>query len=219
MRRLKLARIVEDIPVSKIGSASQGYVEVKGKTFIESGLPIYVPMLKIPCVWYRYEAFREHEDHESTEPDLKESIQRIYIKDLTGICAVDPREAEIEPKKTRELVEFGVLHRFRWLGVGEHVYVAGWLKTLHPMPEVSDKLPGSCTGLIKQQELNLRYGQLKKPLNVIIKPPEDDLPFFITTGFRRLTAKRARLEAVAWSFAFGIVGVILPYVVGVMYGS
>ncbi len=150
-------------------------------------------------------------------PEVKESFQRIYMKDMTGICAVEPAKVDVMPGKMKEIVEYDVTHRFAWLGVGEHVYVAGWLKTLHPAAKVNDKLPGNSTSLIKGQNANLRYGQLKEPLNVICKPSSDDLPFFITTKFQRLTAKRARFESALFGVVFACVGMALPIVVAFMY--
>ena len=53
VKNRKLALIISDTATSKIRSASQGYVEIKGVIQPVSE-PLIAPLTKKPCCWYSY---------------------------------------------------------------------------------------------------------------------------------------------------------------------
>lgn len=132
---------------------------------------------------------------------------------------IEPWEAEITPRKFSKMVEFDVIHHFSWLGVGEHVYVAGWFTTLNPMPQVEDKLPDASSSGTNSHHIEHHYGQLKNPENIIRKPPADHMPFFVTTKFQRRTANQARYAALVYGIAFVVVGIIAPALIVAMFSK
>jgi hypothetical protein len=211
MRNLKLARILEDTPTSSIAHAQQGLVEVKGKTFSKAKNTLYVPMLEVPCVWYRFQAFYEHEHAGESDITFQESRQRIYLKDSTGECAIDPWQAEIMPKRTKRRIETGVTYQFSWIGVEEYLYVIGWLDTLHPMPQTKDELVRN--KLSENPHLPRRYGQLTEPENLLKKPPHKELPFFIGANIEKRLSRRFRRLAIDWFLSFCAIGFGVPVLV------
>ena len=50
----KRARLMEEVPTSKIRSAAQGYVELIGYGQLMGGEPIIAPLSRTPCTWYQY---------------------------------------------------------------------------------------------------------------------------------------------------------------------
>ena len=194
MTRLKLARTIEDIPTSKIDSAHQGLVEIKGKATLNGQMPLLVPRLQVPCVWFRYQVFREHNDPDNfSEEKDKESNRIIYMEDATGICAVHAHLADIHPKKYVQHVEMGATHRMYWIGVGETIYALGWLNTLHPAPRVHDVIAKETT-----EKPELRYGQLKKPLATLTKHPVGQYPFLIGADFEHKIINKFRTSSFKW---------------------
>lgn len=95
-------RIIEDIPISKIGSAAQGYNKLKGQQH-NIGPIIKSEFTQTPCTWYdcrvkknvrRFTAkgIRTH----SIEIYSNTSKSLILLKDDTGECTIDPNFAEIK---------------------------------------------------------------------------------------------------------------------------
>jgi hypothetical protein len=200
MLRLKLARTIEDIPTSRIDSAHQGLVEIRGRAVLNGQTPLMVPRLNIPCVWYRYQVFREHghQEYDSVEQD-NESNRPVYVEDTTGICAVHVHLADIHPKKHEQHVITGATHRMQWIGVGETIYALGWLNTLHPAPRVGDVIAKETT-----DKPEMRYGQLKQPLATLTEHPLGQYPFLIGADFEHKIIKKFRTSAFIWlSGAFG----------------
>lgn len=202
LTRLRLARLIEDTPTSRIRSAHQGYVEIKGKTVLNGQPPLYVPRLQIPCVWYRYEVIRDpgqsrHHDH---QPDDQQSNREIYLDDGTGVCVVNSHLAQVFPRRTVDHTEIGVRHRMSWIGIGETVYTLGWMNTLHPAPVVHDVIRPETPDTPEA-----RYGQLAEPLGRITRHPHKHHPFFIGANYEHKVINGLRNAAIRWL----IIGVML----------
>jgi hypothetical protein len=189
----RLARTIEDIPTSKIRSAHQGYVEIKGKTTLNGQSPLYVPRVEVPCVWYRYQVFRDDQGEPGDEERDKESIRGIFLEDATGICSAHAHRAEIYPTNVVQHYESNAIHRMSWIGVGEFVYVLGWLNTLHPAPRVDDVIAKETP-----EKGELRYGQLKEPLGTITTHPNKRYPFIIKSGYEHRVTLELRQKSVFW---------------------
>ena len=195
---LRLVRVIEDTPRSKIDSAPQGMVELKGKTLATENQVLMVPRKNIPCVWYRYVKTEEYADDEYSEPEIKESHQRFYIEDNTGNCAIDPVHAEVHTRKEYEEYKDGCKHEVSWIGVGDYIYVLGWMDTLHPAAKTDDVIT-------VRENKEHRYGQLTEKLERITKPPHNWLPFIISTHFEEKLVSRYRSLFISWSIGAIIV--------------
>ena len=106
-RTFKRARLIEDMPTSKIRSASQGYTELIGVAELQ-GNPQLAPLSNTLCLWWRYTIEKYQSSGKSSHwvtVDKKSCSQSFYIKDATGNCRVEPQGAEISCK-----------HRHVWHG-------------------------------------------------------------------------------------------------------
>ncbi len=111
-RQWRRARLIEDAPTARIRSAPQGYVELEGKGRMMPGEPIYSPLTKKNCLWFRYkiekrETIRIEGRHASRWRVVErgESDALFFLEDETGRCVVDPEGAEVTALDT--LVWYG----------------------------------------------------------------------------------------------------------------
>ena len=214
MAKLRLVRIIEDIPTSRIRSAPQGYVEIKGKAGLNGKSPLYVPRLKVPCVWYSYQVFRENkEGHHDNEEKDSESINGIYLEDSTGVCLLHTHLARIYPKNVVEHYEAGVTHRMSWIGVGEAVYALGWLKTLHPAPRVNDVISKE-----SEEKPELRYGQLSEPLGTLTKHPNGLYPLLVWADYEHRIVAALRQSVRRWLLASVVLVLLGVALTGLLRG-
>lgn len=156
------ARLVEDIPTSRIRSAAQGYVELEGVADLMQGEPIVSPLTGTPCTWYRCKIERrtgsgDKRRWRTLEKYLSDGL--FLLRDATEICVVDPEGAEVIPAE--KLVWYGdsamprgaPLHTGRWswllqsgeyryteerLLPGEPLYALGWFATVGGANEAFD---------------------------------------------------------------------------------
>jgi hypothetical protein len=98
-RTWRKSRVVADTPVSKVRSAVQGYVELRGRGAPPPGAEIRGPLTRRPCAWWRYEI---QERRRSRRSDSWETVEQgtseapFVLDDGTGQCLVDPRGADVE---------------------------------------------------------------------------------------------------------------------------
>lgn len=101
-RWLQRARMIADLPTSKVRSAAQGYVELEGRAKMMPGEPVYAPLSGVPCAWYSYKVEQQGRDADgrsdgwsTIEKGVSEAI--FHLQDETGSCIVDPDGAEVTP--------------------------------------------------------------------------------------------------------------------------
>lgn len=103
----KRKRLIEDIPLSKIRSAAQGYVKLQGVTELLDGDPIEAPLSLQTCVWFRYSIERREqssgargrtETHWSTV-ERGVSAHIFALRDGSGRCVIDPDDAIVTPSQ------------------------------------------------------------------------------------------------------------------------
>lgn len=101
-RALRRARLVEDVPTSRLRSAAQGYVELVGHAELLPGEPIVAPLSGRTCVWYRYRleererlSPRGGRDWRTVDQGVSDGLFRLV--DESGDCVVDPDGAEVTP--------------------------------------------------------------------------------------------------------------------------
>jgi hypothetical protein len=92
------SRLIEDMPVSRVRSAAQGYAELSGECQSMAD-NVRGPLTRLPCVWWRYKI--EERDLSSRSRswrtiDSGTSETPFLLDDGTGQCLIDPRGAEIE---------------------------------------------------------------------------------------------------------------------------
>ncbi len=101
VHRLARARLLGDVPTSRIRSAAQGFVELYG--VLEEGPegPLQAPLTGKPCLWWRYrievEEKRSGREKAWRTVDKGASESPFSLRDATDACLVDPRGAEVRP--------------------------------------------------------------------------------------------------------------------------
>jgi hypothetical protein len=107
---LKRLRAVRDTPTSKVASAAQGYVELTGRGQPFGDAPLLSKLSLLPCLWYRYKIEQRDSEKDWKTVDSGESDDTFMLRDDTGVCVVDPEQAEILTR-----------HRDQWHD-GDHRY-------------------------------------------------------------------------------------------------
>lgn len=142
-------RLMADTPTSKIRSASQGFVEITGRTKALDG-PLISPGKGLGCVWYRYsvEDLRDSEHSQGMLDAFRalsniggllksdrfvsvdESIYSFYVDDGTGLCSVDPSLGQVRSNR-KDIWKKG-RHRYieERIAEGDEVYCLGEFKTI-----------------------------------------------------------------------------------------
>lgn len=146
--QLRRARLLEDLPTSRIRSAAQGYVEFHGHGRLLPGPEIRSPLSNERCCWWSYvvqqrrvEQRGGHSSREWVTIERATSDDLFLIDDGTGQCVVDPVGATVIPSVKRSWR--GVSARpmaYRkdtgWFGFGDFRYTerlvrcGDWLYTL-----------------------------------------------------------------------------------------
>jgi hypothetical protein len=131
---LKHGRLMQDTPTSKIRSASQGYVEIKGRAkHLDEEKPVKAPASNHPCVWYKYvcqEQYRDSKGRTSWKTiERDESFFSFFVDDGTGRCAVDPEIGRVIAsfKKTWRVGD--LRHIEERIHEGDDVYCLGNFET------------------------------------------------------------------------------------------
>lgn len=101
-RSLRHARLMEDLPTSRIRSAAQGYVELEGRGKMMPGEPILSPLSCTPCLWWEYRITETQHNNNRSGPrvrtvDRGRSDDLFLLDDFTGECVIDPEGASIRP--------------------------------------------------------------------------------------------------------------------------
>lgn len=99
LRMFHRARLIEDMPTSKVRSCSQGYVELHGTAKWMEGPEIQAPLSGQPCVWYSYtvEKYVANAKNKWRRVDGGVSNELFLLEDDTGACVVDPDGANVTP--------------------------------------------------------------------------------------------------------------------------
>ena len=111
LRWLRIARLIEDTPQSRIRSAAQGYVELSGNGLPLPGTRNLAPLTQRPCVWWRYRVSRRTE--RGSGKNRREAWETVasgtssiafLLDDDTGQCVVQPDGAEVVAGRIDHLV-------------------------------------------------------------------------------------------------------------------
>lgn len=103
-RYLAKVRLLADTPTSRIRSAAQGYVELRGEARLLPGPPVVAPLTGCRCCWYRYRVEERVSDYARGARRSRwrtiargESTDLFLLVDATGACVVDPEGARVTP--------------------------------------------------------------------------------------------------------------------------
>lgn len=172
LRALHRARSIENLPTSRIRSAAQGYVELRGNARLMEGPPIEAPLSRARCCWwsYRVEERRtvvndgsRRRRWEMVESGSSDDL--FLLTDGADSCIVDPvgasvtpsvrhswygstRRPERGPKAGGSLLFANYRYTEAYVPVGASLYVTGWFRTQsavqteHHAAEVRDRLAG-----------------------------------------------------------------------------
>lgn len=144
---LRKARVIEDMPTSRIRSAAQGYVELEGHARVLPGPAVVSPLSRQPCAWWSY-TIRHYDstDRKWHTVESETSGELFVIADTTGECIVDPEAAQVTPSlqrswrgrtarplmipKKTEWISFGdYAYSEKMIRVGDFIYAAGLFRT------------------------------------------------------------------------------------------
>ena len=125
-KRWSHARFILDTPTSKIRSAAQGYVELKGVLKALPGEAMRAPLTGKECVWWRYRIEEEVQVDKKRQwrvIDSGASEAWLCLDDETGQCLINPNGAQISSTLQQ-----------RWQGNTRHpmaVKPSGWRAFVH----------------------------------------------------------------------------------------
>ncbi len=129
LSNLNRLRAIRDTPASKVASAAQGYVELTGRGVTFGEQPVFSQLKKMPCLWYRYTVEVRDAEKDWKIEDKGESDDSFLLRDQSGVCVVDPEQAEISTCHC----DCWTLdnHRYtEWkLLAGDKIYVLGEFRT------------------------------------------------------------------------------------------
>jgi len=126
---LRNLRAIRDTPTSKISSAAQGYVELIGRGKIIKEAPLLSKFTSLPCLWYRYTVKKRDYNDQWKTVDHGESHDCFLLSDDTGLCLVDPEQAEIITKHRDQWEKEGYQYTEWKLIDQDHLYVIGQFRT------------------------------------------------------------------------------------------
>ncbi len=95
---LRLTRLIEDTPTSKIRSAAQGFTELEGRAVFVANSPLASPLSGKICIWYRYKIERKVQSGKNTSwrtIQSGSSPHPIRLDDTTGQCLLSQKGASI----------------------------------------------------------------------------------------------------------------------------
>jgi len=90
------ARAISDTPTARVGSAAQGYTELRGIGKPLGGTPLLSPLSSLPCLWFRYLVERKDKESRWINESSGESDASFLVDDGSGECLVDPEGAEMQ---------------------------------------------------------------------------------------------------------------------------
>ena len=130
-------RQITDMPIARVASAAQGYVELLGRSALLTDAPLFTATRHLPCVWYRYRVEEKSTDGKWSIKDEDESDDPFLLIDATGQCVIDPEHAEVITSRVetwtdddRRYTEWLLLPQDTLYAIGEFATISGADATL-----------------------------------------------------------------------------------------
>lgn len=127
---LRRNRAIADTPMSRIGSAAQGYAEIYGRACREREFLADASLGSFPCVWYRSVTYQRNAENKWEVIARNTSDSMFGVEDGTGRVLVDPDYAEIITTHTRSWYEGDYKHVEEQLFPSDRIYVLGEFSTI-----------------------------------------------------------------------------------------
>lgn len=123
-------RAIADTPTSRIASAAQGYVELRGIGKPLEGEPLVSPLRGMRCLWFRYRVEQRDGERNWKTIDSGESDASFLLDDGSGQCVVDVDGAEVLTRHKETWTE-GDYRNTEWaLLINDSTYALGEFRTL-----------------------------------------------------------------------------------------
>lgn len=171
----KRFRFMDGTATSKIRSAAQGQVELKGLAEFMQNDTIYSPFSGSRCVWYHCSIDKKtHSGKRSTWTNISDefSSQLFRLEDDTGECFVDPDDAHVipeseltwygpstdsrtQPPRKTSLISLNLgSYRFceRLIRPATPLYALGWFRTQYSYPS-DEYISNQVEDLVRQWKL------------------------------------------------------------------
>ena len=179
-------RFINDTPTSKIASAAQGYVELKGLGEMMPGLTTKSPFSGRSCLWYqcKVEIRKKTGGYKIwSEQSTELSDELFHLHDDTAVCVVIPEGADVIPSE--EIYWYGSHYQAKYQGRLKswwfNRYIGfGKYRFTEKLITVADSL--YVIGLFKSVAKNSESETLRKEVNSLVdswkKQPEKYLKSF-----------------------------------------
>ena len=152
-------RAITDTPISRIGSAAQGYVELSGTGRPLDESPLRSELTGLPCLWYRFHVEERTRDRKWSSVQRGESEVSFLIEDGSGRCVVDVENAEIFTRHKKSWTQGSYRYTEWTLAINDHIYALGDFKTLG----------GGSVDLDARSDLNELLTEWKKDKATLLK--------------------------------------------------
>jgi len=127
---LRRRRAIADTPTSRVASAAQGYVELRGVGKQLDGVPLLSHLSGLPCLWYRYTVEERNNDDKWQTIDSGESDASFILDDGSGQCVINVDGAEILTRHKESWTE-GRYRKTEWkLLIDDAAYALGEFRTI-----------------------------------------------------------------------------------------
>jgi hypothetical protein len=126
---LRHMRALLDTPVTRIASAAQGYVALRGVGRPLPGQPVLSPARHLPCLWYRYRRYQRHDD-KWLPAGSGESDADFILDDGSACCLLRPGEAQVHSDRIDTYTDDGIRHVEEILLAGETLHALGHFQSL-----------------------------------------------------------------------------------------
>ena len=151
-------RTITDTPTSRIASAAQGYVELRGSGEPLDYPPLLAPLSTRPCLWYRYRTEERTGSDKWRTVGSGESEAAFIIDDGSGRCVVDVDGAEILTRHHRSWVSGDTRHNEWLLLADDPIYALGEFLSIG----------GGTLELDARDDLNALLAEMKKDRTTLL---------------------------------------------------
>src|SRR3989338_5507351 len=162
--QLKIKRLIENTPTSKIRSIAMGLVEIFGEVIPFNKEIIKSPFTNTNCVFYSYTI----EEYRSSGKNRKwilikkdTSNNKFYLKDETGQVLIDPNKAHIDLNKRLKFTEYILKQK-------DKLYILGTAAD-NPLVEEESSVENSNDIMIQRGDFNSVYYISSKHETEVIK--------------------------------------------------
>lgn len=170
---VRLKRLIENTPVSRIRSLASGMVEVFGRA--ERCYALVAPVTQTPCIYYRLLRYRRDSRNGTWRLTAQRSsgLHPFWLSDATGKVLIDPLAADLRPAHRQEGSGVGLNNAFfgreqkpdsdeKWveesIPEGEMLYVLGFAAPRRRSGESLQEATGVRLRDLKQSpELHQRF--------------------------------------------------------------